>query len=305
MCLGHQHHAGVTPGRIHGDHAVLGTQRDGAAERGDAHVHRHRPRLPPHQPADRQVAQPAHILRPADRLAPQVEAPGGEGVAEEPPHAERRHRDAGQHRPRHHEVARGLEREQRHRERRPDHRGAEGGHAHHGEEQRVHPGQQVLHPHPEQLAEHGADQQGGEEQPATEAAADRDGRRKQLEHEQQQQRLRPLLHRKDAVQQLLPGGQDARFLQGQRPDDEAAKARPQHRPGDAAAEAGLHQRHPAHEPMAASPHPMPSASASPWSSSVGGAMPEGTDRTPVPPSACATSAPVTAAASTGARLPME
>ncbi len=50
----------------------------------------HRAHLPPHHPPDRQVAHPADIDGAADRLAAQMEPPGGERVAEGPPHRQRR-----------------------------------------------------------------------------------------------------------------------------------------------------------------------------------------------------------------------
>ena len=158
----------VTARFIGRDHGLRRAEREFLAEGLEAHVVAHDGHVAAHEAVDRERADPADILSAADRFAAQMEAPGGEGIAEGLARREGGREHAQHHHAGHAEIAGDLEREHDHRQRRADDGGGKPAHRRDGEE-RNGLGRRGAAEHEQaaiKLAEHDSEKQRGEEQAA-------------------------------------------------------------------------------------------------------------------------------------------
>ena len=225
-------------------------------EGGQRRLDRHGAGVPAHQPADGQRADPADIVGAADALAAQVEAPGGEGVAEGLAHGQRGRDHRRQHDPGDRQAAGDLQRQERHGQRAADDRHGERAHADHRVGQRREAElrerrHQLGGQGREQLAGDGAEEQRGEEQAAPESGADRDRRGRGLGGEQSGERRDPValafggeMHVQGAVaaREHLRRRQQGQGADAQPPEGRGGRPR---QPGGL--DQPLHQGHPAHD----------------------------------------------------------
>ena len=172
--------AAILPDR---DHDIGAAERMGLAKSAQALLGRKDRRRGDHHLRHRQLAQPADVLPAANRLAPEVQAPGGERVAEGRAHRERRGDRGGEHAAGDAEVAGALEHEKGHGQRSADDRGAQRPHADQHAGDRVEPdrGKEEAESDRVELAEQRADEQRSEEQSAAKARRERGQAGEQLQ----------------------------------------------------------------------------------------------------------------------------
>ncbi len=187
MRLGDDHDAGIAAILVDRHDLTGRAEGNRRAKRRDGRIDGDRCHRMPHHPADREISDPADVGGAANGLAPQVETPGGERVAECLARHLGRDDHGHQHRGRQPEVAGGLQRDEDHGERSADDRHRQRAHR----DDRIGVAVEgVRRPQPsdgrgKQLPAQRAKQQGGKEQPAAKAAAQRDDRGDRLQHEDQ------------------------------------------------------------------------------------------------------------------------
>ena len=132
MGVRHQNEPDIAVGFVDGHHIGRRAQRECLAESRDRRRRIHRLHVLAHHLFDSEVAHPADIGGAADGLAAQMEAPGRERIAEHFAGHLRGNDHRDQHRGGQPQVAGGLQRDERHRQRPADHRGRQRAHADHG-----------------------------------------------------------------------------------------------------------------------------------------------------------------------------
>src|SRR6185437_14207347 len=164
--------------------------------------------------------------RRADAFAAQMQAPGGEGVAEQLAHEEGREGGGNEHGGADVDVAGGLEHEEAHGQRAADDAAGERGHADRRGKGAVDMGDAAqIEDAGVDLAEQGAHQQGGKEQAAAEAGAERDRRGEKFEHEEQGDRQQRDLAGQLDFEGAVAGREDLRRYQREAAHDHAAQDR--------------------------------------------------------------------------------
>ena len=137
MHFGNQGDALVAAGAID-DHDPLGrAQREVAAEGGDARVRKDGAHVAAHEAADGERPDASNVVGAADGLAPKVQPPGRERVAEQLTHGDRGNDCGRENSERNRQIAGGFQRKERHRERPADDSHCHGGHADDGGDQGI------------------------------------------------------------------------------------------------------------------------------------------------------------------------
>ena len=132
MGVSHRHHAGIAALLIDRDDVGRRAERKRFAEgRNTSSSTADRAHVVAHHLADGEIAHPADIGGAADGLAAQMEAPGGERIAEHLARHLRRDDHRDQHRRRQPQVAGGFQRDEGHGQRPADDRGRKRAHADH------------------------------------------------------------------------------------------------------------------------------------------------------------------------------